>query len=204
MKEKHAFCISFFASLALIAVVAFLGPEEASLGKNVRLVYLHGAWVMTAEGLFYLAALSGLGALLTKKKFFYIRSEALGKSGIFYWISYLPLSLLAMQANWNGFFLAEPRFRYALTFAVFGLFLQVGLWMMELDWLLALANIFFLIALRFSFSRVENIMHPPPSPIFSSGNRTIIGFFLVLNFLVWISAYFLTRYFSEKSKYASR
>jgi len=194
-KKPLSLRASFFLSLLAIAVMTFFGPEEASLGKSVRLVYLHGAWVMTAEGLFYLAALSGAIALLTKKSRFYAWSAALGKSGIFYWLSYLPLSLLAMQANWNGLFLAEPRFRFALTFAVFGLLLQVGLWMLEQDWLTALANILFILALRFTFSNAENVMHPPPSPIFKSGNAAIIGFFVGLNLLVWVSAYFVTRYF---------
>jgi uncharacterized membrane protein len=35
-------------------------------------------------------------------------------------------------------------------------------------------------------------MHPPPSPIFSSGNFAIIGFFIGLNVLALLAAYFLT------------
>jgi hypothetical protein len=190
---------SFFLTLLLIAVVTFFGPEEASLGKNVRLVYLHGAWVITAEVLFYLAALSGAVGLLTKKTRFYAWSAALGRSGVFYWVSYLPLSLFAMQANWNGLFLAEPRFRYALTFAVFGLLLQVGLWLLENKSLIAAANILFILALRFTFANAENVMHPPPSPIFKSGNALIIGFFILLNLSVWLSAYFVARYFYRKN-----
>jgi hypothetical protein len=38
-------------------------------------------------------------------------------------------------------------------------------------------------------------MHPPPSPIFSSGNYIIIGFFLALILLTLVAACFLTRVF---------
>jgi hypothetical protein len=37
-------------------------------------------------------------------------------------------------------------------------------------------------------------MHPPPSPIFNSGNYLIIGFFVGLNLLTWVAAYFMTRW----------
>ncbi len=190
----------FILTLLAITVMTFFGPEEATLGSNVRLVYLHGAWVLTAELLFALAALAGLVALITRKDAFYRWTTAFGRSGIFYWISYLPLSMWAMQANWNGLFLAEPRFRLAMTFAIVGLLLQLGLWMLRINWLTALANIAFIVVLRIIFATAQNIMHPPPSPIFSSGNWAIIGFFVMLNVLTWLSAFFVSQRFVESTK----
>jgi len=34
----------FVLTLLAIVVMTFFGPEEATLGANVRLVYLHSAW----------------------------------------------------------------------------------------------------------------------------------------------------------------
>src|SRR5512147_2018640 len=110
----------FFITILVIAVLALFGPEEKDLGANVRIVYLHGAWVLTAELVLLLAGLAGLVGLLTPRKDFHGWSAALGRTGIFFWVTYLPLSLLAMQTNWNGMFLAEPRFRLAVIFAVTG------------------------------------------------------------------------------------
>ncbi|MEY2817415.1 MAG: hypothetical protein RL275_878, partial [Chloroflexota bacterium] len=169
------------------------GPEEQSLGSNVRLVYLHGAWVLTAEIAFVLAALAGLLGLVFKRDLFHAWSAALGRTGVIFWVTYLPLSLLAMQANWNGLFLAEPRFHLAMIFAITGVLLQLGLWMFNISWLTSLGNIFYIIALRVIFSAAENIMHPPPSPIFNSGNYAIIGFFVSIILLTVLAAYFLTR-----------
>ena len=185
----------FLITIILIAVLSLLGPADQTLGANVRIVYLHGAWVLTAELVFILAGLAGLIALITRRDLFYRWSTALGRAGIFFWITYLPLSIWAMQANWNGLFLAEPRFRLAVTFAVVGVLLQLGLWIINLNWLTSTTNFIFIILLLFEFSRAQYIMHPPPSPIFNSGNWQIIGFFIVLNLIVWLAAYFMTTWF---------
>ena len=190
----------FFLTVILIALLALAGPEEQSLGSNVRIVYLHGAWVLAAELAFVAAGLAGLVALITKRDVFHHWSAALGRTGIFFWITYLPLSLWAMEANWNGLFLSEPRFRLAVIFAVTGILLQVGLWLINTNWITSVANLVFIIVLRVVFSTASNIMHPPPSPIFNSGNFAIIGFFVGLNILTWIAAYFLTRWLLSFSR----
>jgi hypothetical protein len=183
----------FFITVIVIAILALFGPEEQSLGANVRIVYLHGAWVLTAEVVLLLAGAAGLIGLITKRQNFHAWSATLGWVGIFFWVTYLPLSLWAMQTNWNGLFLAEPRFRLALIFAVTGVLLQVGLWLMSTAWITSLANLVFIVALRLVFATAKNVMHPPPSPIFNSGNYVIIGFFLALNALSLLAAYFLTQ-----------
>ena len=197
MSKLKSPLLFFFATLLIIVLIAFLGPEEKDLGANVRIVYLHGAWVLTAELAFALASLAGLAGLILRRDMFHALSAALGRTGIVFWVTYLPLSLLAMQSNWNGLFLAEPRFRLALTFAVVGVLLQAGLWMINQKWLTSLANLAFFITLRVIFATAQNIMHPPPSPIFNSGNYVIIGFFVGLNLLAWAAAYFLTRFFLQ-------
>jgi hypothetical protein len=193
----------FIATVLVIAVLALFGPEEQSLGSNVRIVYLHGAWVLAADVAFAAAAVVGLLALVMRRERLHQWSAALGRTGIIFWLTYLPLSLWAMEANWNGLFLAEPRFRLALTFAIVGTLMQIGLWLVNMNWVTSLANLIFFVALRVVFSTASNVMHPPPSPIFSSGLWNIIAFFIVLNVLAWVAAYFLTQVFlsytSDKS-----
>jgi hypothetical protein len=166
----------------------------------VRIVYLHGAWVLAAELAFVAAGLAGLIALLTGREQFHRWSAALGRTGIIFWVTYLPLSLWAMRSNWNGLFLAEPRFRWAMIFAVTGILLQVGLWIIHVNWITSLANLLFIIILRVTFSTAENIMHPPPSPIFNSGNYAMIGFFVALILLSLLASFLLTRVFLNTSQ----
>ena len=54
--------ILFIATVILIALLALFGPEEKTLGSNVRIVYLHGAWVLAAEVAFFAAAIAGASA----------------------------------------------------------------------------------------------------------------------------------------------
>lgn len=190
----------FFITVIVIALLALFGPEEKSLGASVRIVYLHGAWVLAAELAFVAAGLAGLMGLVTRRANFHQWSAALGRTGIFFWVTYLPLSLWAMQSNWNGLFLAEPRFRLAAIFAVTGVLVQVGLRLINTDWITSTANLVFIVVLRVVFSTAENIMHPPPSPIFNSGNFVIIGFFLTLIALTLVASYFLTRLFLKVSE----
>ncbi len=189
--------VPFAGILILIGLWALFGPEDQTLGSNVRIVYLHGAWVLTAELVLAVAGLAGLAALITRRLKFHDWSAAAGLTGIFFWVTYLPLSLWAMQANWNGLFLVEPRFRVAVTFAVVGLLLQAGLWIINLPWLTSFANLVFILALRLVLASAQYVMHPPPSPIFNSGNWQIIGFFLILNLLTWLAATLMFRWFLD-------
>lgn len=197
MTKTKSPLLYFSITVIVIALSTFFGPQEKSLGSNVRIVYLHGAWVLAAEIAFIAAALAGLLGLLLllRKDIFHAWSAALGRTGIVFWLTYLPLSLIAMQTNWNGLFLAEPRFRIAIIFAVTGVLLQIGLWLFNISWLTSLANILYIIALRVVFATAQNVMHPPPSPIFNSGLWNIIIFFVLLNILAWVAGYFLTRFF---------
>jgi len=195
LKTKHTSLVQFLVVVVLIGILALFGPAEQTLGSNVRVVYLHGAWVLTAELAFILAGLAGLISLITRRDIFHAWSAALGRTGIFFWLTYLPLSLWAMETNWNGLFLAEPRFRLAMTFAIVGLLLQIGLWILDNKMLTSAANIAYIVVLRVIFATAQNIMHPPPSPIFNSGDWRIIGFFVAMNLLTWLAAYFLARWF---------
>ncbi len=195
MTKTKSPLIYFSITVIAIALLTLFGPEEKSLGSNVRIVYLHGAWVLAAEVAFIAAAIAGLLGLVLRREIFHTWSAALGRTGITFWLTYLPLSLLAMQTNWNGLFLAEPRFRLAIIFAVTGVLLQLGLWLFNISRLTSFANILYIITLRVVFATAQNVMHPPPSPIFNSGLWNVIIFFVGLNLLAWVAAYFLTRIF---------
>jgi hypothetical protein len=184
----------FVLAVLLIAGLTAIGPEERTLGENVRIVYLHGAWVLTAEVSLAAAGLAGLLGILFRREAAHRWSAALGRTGIFFWVTYLPLSLWAMQANWNGMFLVEPRFRIAVIFAVTGVLLQIGLTLIGKPVITSLGNVLYIVALRIALSQADYVMHPPPSPIFSSGTLSIQLYFVGLIFLTLAAAYYMTRW----------
>ena len=183
----------FFAILALISIVTFFGPPEQTLGVNVRVVYLHGAWVWAALAGLAAAGLTGLAALLTRRSSLHAWSRALGRTGVFFWVTYLPISLWAMQTNWNGLFLAEPRWRVALIFGVGGIVVQGLTAFFREPVLTSSANTAFIAALFFVLARTDQVMHPP-SPIFSSDATNIQAFFIILTALVMLAAWQMARW----------
>ena len=170
----------FATSLVLVVVLLTgLGPREQSPGASVRWVYLHGAWVWAALlGLGAAAACGAIG-LLTRRTVWHAWSRAFGLAGMIFWITYLPISLLTMQMNWNGMFLAEPRWRIGLNYAIVGIALQAGWRLLDRPAWTSLGNLVFFVALVLSLAGAEQVMHPP-APIAASGSLSIQLFFLVL------------------------
>lgn len=185
--------------LAILAMTA-LGPAERSLGTNVRSVYLHGAWVWAA--LIYILAAAGVGlvGLFTQRQEWHLWSRALGRTGLIFWISYLPLSLWAMQLNWNGLFLAEPRWRMALVFAISGILLQVGVTLLDDPAWASALNLIYAVILMYVMQTTEQVMHPG-SPIFGSGVWRIQVYFLGLLALVLFAAWQMARWWRARETF---
>jgi hypothetical protein len=190
------FCFLILIILALI----YISPAERSLGVNVRLVYLHGAMVWTALLGLGTSALSGLIGLATRRPNFQRWSIALGQAGTFFWVTYLPLSLWTMQANWNGLYLAEPRWRIGLDFAIIGLLIQGAILLIQRPAWASCLNVAFFISLSWALSQAKQVMHPP-SPILSSGSLVIRGFFAVLIAMCLFAAWQLSRWMHKNAAY---
>jgi hypothetical protein len=181
LNTKQKLWMALFALLALTGLVTFFGPAERTLGANLRLVVLHGAWVWAGKAAFALAGLTGLGGLLLyrRQSGWAGWSLALGRTGLAFWLTYLPMSLLVMQLNWGGLFFDEPRWRVPFTFGVVAVLLQAGLAVMRIDWLTCAANLAFGIALWAALGQAANILHPD-SPIFGGDSTRIQAFFILL------------------------
>ncbi len=177
--------------LAILAVTA-VGPAEKSLGTNVRVVYLHGAWVWAALICIFAAAISGIWGLVSRREAAHYWSLALGRTGLIFWITYLPLSLWAMQTNWNGLFLSEPRWRVAIIFAIGGLVMQIGITMLDKPAWASALNVIYVGILVYVLQSTDQVMHPG-SPIFGSGAWRIQAYFLLLLVLTLLAAWQLAR-----------
>lgn len=184
-------------SLFSIALIAWSSPEEKVLGAGARVVYLHGVWVWAALTAFAAAAGVGLLGLIFRRHGLHAWSRALGRTGLFFWITYLPISMWAMQTSWNGLYLAEPRFRLAVIFSIVGLLLQVGLTLVNrLTWSSA-GNLGYAMALFTALRFTQNVMHPP-SPILNSEAPRIQLYFMVLFALTLLAAWQVARWWYEK------
>lgn len=196
--------ILFLLTLVSMALAVSLSPLERSLGINARLVYFHGAWVWAGKVAFGAAALAGLGGLVLRrwgKPAWAGRlpawALAMGLTGLFFWATYLPMSLLVMQVSWGGLFLDEPRFTTPLTFGIVAVLLQAGFYFLDYQPdLVCLGSLAFGVALWTALGGITNILHPD-SPIYTSDSLPIQAFFTILLALAllagWQIASFLYR-----------
>ncbi|TFH32746.1 MAG: hypothetical protein E4G99_12370 [Anaerolineales bacterium] len=184
----HTNLVIFVLLILGIGIVTTLGPPERSLGANVRLVYLHGAWVWTALISYAIAAMIGITGLVLKRLRWNQWSLTMGRVATFFWLSYIPLSIWTMQANWNGLYLAEPRFKVAIDFSIAGILIQIALVLLrDVRWGSALNTLFFA-GLWLTLRSTQQIMHPP-SPILTSDSILIRLFFFLLVGLCLLAAW---------------
>jgi hypothetical protein len=178
--------LTLLLSLAALALVTAAAPIEKTLGSNARLVYLHGAWVWTAMVLFLAAAAAGLAGLALRKEILHLWSRSLGRTALLLWITFLPQSMYLMQANWNGLFLDEPRFRTPLNLAVVGLLLQMGISFFPIRHT-SLANLLYAAGMFWTMNGLQTVLHPE-GPIQNSTSANIqISFFLMLVLMIAVS-----------------
>ena len=170
---------AFMATLLVIAAVTALAPAEQTLGANLKIIILHGAWVWTGKIAFGLASLAGLAALMSRKAAWHSWSLALGRTGMTFWLTYLPMSLVVMQMNWGGFFFDEPRWRVPFTFAVVGVLLQIAYLFLNQPIVSSVGNLLFGVGLWWSLGEITNVLHPD-APIAQSNSLRIQIFYVIL------------------------
>ena len=187
-----------FSLVVLIGALVIIGPAERTLGTHVRVVYLHGAWVWTALAGFGAAALTGALGLVFRSQRIQTWSMSLARAATVFWVTYLPISLIAMQQNWNGLFLEEPRWRIGLDFAVASVLLQTGLLVIARPAWASWLNLAFFGGLVFALVNAQQVMHPA-SPIVDSPSVTIRAYFAVLVCLCLMAGWQLARWFQRNS-----
>lgn len=186
----------FIISFILLCLFILFAPLEKTLGANTRLVYFHGALVWVAIMMFMFAGLTGFWGLIIRKDAIHLWSRVVGHIAIFLWLIFLPMSLLVMQANWNGIFLDEPRFRIPLNFAVVGLLLQIGLWFLPAIWT-SFTNLLYALTLTISLRGAQTVLHPV-SPIFDSEALGIQIYFSGTFLLLLVIAIVLAQWWHDR------
>lgn len=179
--------IGLIVTLLALALAASFAPIERTLGVNLRLILVHGAWAWTGQIAFGLAAICALPGLLLRRAAWHDWSQAWGRTGMLFWLTYLPMSLLVMQLNWGGLFFDEPRWRIPFTFAVVGVLLQAGMLLINSPVFTSAGNLFFGAALWWSLRNAANVLHPD-SPIGQSNSLNIQLAFGLLLALILLAA----------------
>jgi hypothetical protein len=162
----------------IVLALTWLAPRDATLKGSSPVVYLHGALVWTAILSFSAAGLAGLAGLLTGRELWHAWSRALGRTGLLFWIVYLPLGMWASQATWNAIPLQDPRFRVAFQVLVLAAGFQIAavLWENKVRWASALNVVMALLLWGLTLT-TKDVMHPQ-NPM--SASAASIQFFFAL------------------------
>ena len=120
-------------SLLMLAIaalaLAWAAPSDVTLAGTSKVVYLHGALVWTALLTLTAAGVLGcvaLAAMLVRRgSLLHAWTLALGRTGLVFWLAYIPVSMLASRMAWNAVFLAEPRYVTAFRVFAIGVIVQV-------------------------------------------------------------------------------
>lgn len=191
MQRKTYFIILIL--LILTGIFTLFSPLERTLGTKARLVYFHGAWVWAGMLGFIIAGGTGLIGVITQNNRFHTLSRSWGRTALLFWLIFLPMSLLVMQANWNGLFLDEPRFRLPLNLAIVGVILQTGLSLLPLQYT-SIGNLLYALVFFWVMGDINAVLHPE-SPVFQSGSITIKIFFGILVILLLLLAWQVSIFF---------
>lgn len=175
-------------NLGLLILLILLAPPERTLGARLGWILFHGAWAWAGLLGFGAAGLAGLAGLGERRLAWQRASRILAWTALLFWMTYLPMSLAVQQSTWGGIFWDEPRMRIPLTFALVGLLLQGGLWLVRQPRLDALGNLLFGLGLVWNLSRAENVLHPD-APLAGAETSAIgLVFFLMLGLSLLLGA----------------
>lgn len=203
---KRLFSLPLWQDALLCLVGIFISariiPAEQTLGTGIRLIYLHGTWIWTAIGLYILAAMAGLIAILSHKPVWHRRSTALGYAGLIFLITYLPMALYIMKTYWNGFFFSEPRWSVPFSLAIASLLMQIGLRFIHQPVLTSLINLGYGVILVTNLFSLQSVLHPD-SPVMTSGSVSIRLAYGLLFFFVFSAGLLLTLWLYRKGERGS-
>ncbi|MEW5707208.1 MAG: cytochrome c biogenesis protein CcsA [Actinomycetota bacterium] len=131
-KRRIKVLLVTFGLVLLAVILAFIAPEEKTLGSYIRLIYIHAA--VTWVGLALFAASGLLGVLYfivflvqSKSKAEQARdvlirwSSASQSTAIIFWTASVVLGSFAASLTWGGNWWIEPRLRIAAFILVLAL-----------------------------------------------------------------------------------
>lgn len=183
-------------SLVVLAVIglglAWVAPDDVTLKGTSRVVYIHGALVWAAMLTLTAAGLVGLAAIpLGRDHVMHAWVLALGRTGLIFWIAYMPVSMLASQMAWNAVFLAEPRYTTAFRVLAIGLIVQVVVLLLNRPAVSSALHVAQAVSLWAMLLTTPSILHPQ-RPILRSA-PSIQFFFGLLVLACGLAALQVTR-----------
>ncbi|MBS4023758.1 MAG: hypothetical protein KGZ79_15285 [Dethiobacter sp.] len=189
-KKRGLYIILLF--IAVSTILLWIAPAEQTLGKLIKLIYVHMAMSYISLYTFYAAAALGAVHMATSQVAFGLWSRELGWSALILWFVSFLLSLVSMQVIWGGLVWREPMTIAAVTILILGIGKEVVCRGGTLK-LRSAANIVFAAAILVIRSNSGRLMHPD-NPIRGSDSVLIRILPVILLVLAMAALFEFTRW----------
>ena len=187
--------VAVFVSL----ILTWMAPAEATLGKAVKLVYLHAAIMWVGFGLLTIGGAAGLLYVFWRKKGFINWSCGSSFVGIALISITGILGAITAKITWGQIYWAEPRMAMLGWIIIAAVAAAVVIKLSESSVIAGLANCGLAVIAWTLLIRTERVVHPG-SPIFNSDSLTIKVFPLLITGFIAIASLQIVRYWTTSSK----
>ncbi|MEW6184001.1 MAG: hypothetical protein AB1500_12655 [Bacillota bacterium] len=194
--RKRSYAISIALILFAVAL-ALLAPEEQTLGRYIRLIYIHAAvtWVGLSmfglSGVFaFLSFFAGLRPDKAKgqnlKDILTDLSSAGQSTAVLFWAASVALGSVAAYLTWGGNWWIEPRIKLAVFILILALFIYQLRQMTGKSSLLAGLNFGLPLSILLLLSVTGKLVHPHNA--FAQSDSVRMKLFAALITLLFVSA----------------
>lgn len=188
--------------LLLLSLVVWIGPDEQTLGSGIKSVYLHVGLTWAGMAGLGVAALLGLGTLITGRLSWMRWQQIVGWASTAVYGAGIAMSMVASQINWGGVLLQEPRMAAALNGLAVALIVQVLLAWLPPTRGLGLLPILLWGLILWLNGQAALVLHPPNPVRTTESSRIQFTFFAVFILfslmLVWL-IWFIQKSFPRSS-----
>jgi len=158
---RRRFWLVLGLCVVLAALILILMPGEKTLGRIIKIVYLHGALSRAGMVGFWAAGIAGVVYLLRPRPALARWTHALLLSGWSYWAAHFIISMPATRLTWGPWIAwGEPRVTMTLQVLVAGLVVIVITRLLNDDRFTAAAAVLLALAVAFLLGRTGVLRHP--------------------------------------------
>lgn len=170
---RHRITLAALGGIAtLAAVVLWIAPAEATLGQGVKLVFIHGALLLTGMLGLYVAGIAGIVTAVNGQENLARWMLTIGWVGFVMYVAGLLMSVPAGVVNWGGVYTSEPRVQVAMNGIALGVIVLVSNHLLEHARVKGVLFAAYAVYLAWSTYNAPMVLHPA-NPIGTSPSRAI-------------------------------
>lgn len=191
------FWLVLAALLAASVILALLAPEEAMLGRAIRIVYMHVSLTWVGMLAIIAAGLLGLVVLAINSPRLQSLMKIIGWVGFGFYTAGVGFSMIASDMSWGSVFFQEPRMAAALNMVATGLIVMIAITFLSPSRFTGVLPPAYAVLLLFSTFGAELVLHPR-NPIKNSSSSAIQLTFLGMTVIYGLTAVWIIYHWHKR------